>query len=85
MRWNESERRAKEQRVPESFKPGDKVYAYYDVGPVARNSGWYKAVVVKLTPDGNYLVRWDEALKSSWPSKPPLSSVNEDEIRHRRP
>jgi hypothetical protein len=63
--------------MPESFRPGDKVYAYYDIG-LWRDSGWYKAVVVKLTPYGNYLVRWDEDLKSSRPSKPPLSEVNEE-------
>ena len=73
--------------MPELFRPGDKVYAYFDVGwrgAPAINSGWYKAVVVRIAPDGNYIVRWDEDLKSSWPSKPSHSSVNEDEIRHRK-
>jgi hypothetical protein len=67
--------------MSERFRPGDKVIAYYATKLKSWESGWYKAVVVGFDPNGNYLVRWEP----NWGdvAKPTISSVDEDEIRHR--
>jgi hypothetical protein len=72
--------------MAERFMRGDKVIAYYDAGSKSSVSGWYRAVVLGAQPRGNYFVRWEETHedKTQWgPRKPPTSSVDPEQIRHR--
>ena len=63
------------------FRRGDKVIAYYDAGDKSPVSGWYKAVVIGLGHDENYVVRWEANYRHF--DEMPTSSVDADQIRHR--
>lgn len=64
------------------FMPGEEVLAFHPtrlikVGRRYQKAGWSKAVVVRLLPNGEYLVRWTAAADGH-----PTSSIDPDDIRH---
>jgi hypothetical protein len=75
--------------MTEAYRPGDLVMALY-FGDNRKDSGWFNAMVVRLEPDGSYVVRWiptreDHVARwhSAGDTRPPTSVVDPEDIRRR--